>query len=197
MNMLELIALKLQHTPKIKALVTIYDKRTNFSQRMLEDMKKVFRDSLFKTVIRINVTLKEAASAGIPIDRFNRHSKGAEDYIALADEVAREAKRVALENFYKGAEAIINRAKTGYRFMLESKTAKEVYVVGDFNNWTAGESSRMASKGDGIWETAVPLKAGSYRYKFVVDGQWTQDPRNSQTESNPFGGVDSVLVVKN
>ncbi|NQU73682.1 MAG: AAA family ATPase [Candidatus Omnitrophica bacterium] len=196
MNMLELIALKLQHTPKIKGLVTAYDKRTKFSQKVLEEIKKYFKNNLLKTTIRINVTLKEAAYVGLPIDRFNKFSTGAQDYSDLSHEVLRESKKLHLEDFYKEAESMISRAKQFSRtFMFNSQTAKEVYLVGDFNNWSINESTRLTPKEKGIWERTVNLQPGRYRYKFVIDGQWMQDPQNDQIESNPFGGVDSILTV--
>ncbi|MCX5716071.1 MAG: AAA family ATPase [Candidatus Omnitrophica bacterium] len=196
MNMIELIALKLQHSPKIKALITIYDRRTNFSQRMFDDIRKFFKTNLFETTIRINVTLKEAASAGLPVDRYNKSSNGAQDYSALAAEVVKESKKIQLENFYKDAIALLNQAKWfSYVFKYTSQTAKDVYVVGDFNNWTVGESNRLVSKENGQWEAPFELQPGRYRYKFVVDGQWVQDPQNSQTEPNPFSGVDSILTI--
>lgn len=197
MNMVELIALKIRHSPRIKALVTIYDKRTNFSQKTLEEIRACFKDNLLKTIIRINVTLKEAASAGLPIDRFNRHANGAQDYRALADELLKESKRIHLENFYKEAEVIISQARAmkGHTFSYACQAAKEVYVVGDFNNWAIEQSFILNTKEKGRWEKKLDLKPGKYRYKFVVDGQWIQDPQNSQTETNPFGGVDSVITV--
>jgi len=197
MNMIELISLKLQHTPKIKALVTIYDKRTNFSQRMLGEIKSCFKDSLLKTIIRINVTLKESASAGIPIDRFNRHSNGAQDYRMLADEILRETKKIYLENFYKDVEIMISEAKkiSAHVFAFTSQTAKEVYVVGDFNNWEITPPFKLDTKDSRGWEKQLTLAPGKYRYKFVVDGQWVTDPKNDQIESNPFGGADSVLTI--
>ena len=195
-NMVELITLKLQHSPKLKALVTIYDRRTNFSRKMMEEIKKFFKDNLIKTPIRINVTLKEAASAGIPIDRFDKYSNGTRDYMNVADEVLKESRKIALENFYKEAEAMINRSRLFSRaFTFASDTAKEVYVVGDFNNWSAGEVSRLSRQKDGTWQSRLDMKPGRYRYKFVVDGRWVQDPQNKETEANPFGGFDSVLVV--
>lgn len=197
MNMIELITLKIQHTPKIKALVTIYDKRTNFSQRIFDEVKTCFKDNLLKTIIRINVALKEAANAGIPIDRFNKHSNGAQDYGALADEVLKETRKIHLENFYREAEAMMAHAKiiTNYTFTFDSPTAKEVYIVGDFNNWAVQQSCKLNSRQSGKWEKNLDLNPGKYRYKFVVDGQWLQDPQNKQTEANPFGGVDSVLTI--
>lgn len=197
MNMVELIALKIQHAPKIKAVVTIYDKRTNFSQRMLNETRSYFKDNLLRTLIRINVALKEAANSGIPIDRYNKHSNGAQDYRELADEVLKEAKKIHLENFYKEAREMISHAKriSGYTLTFVSPAAKEVYVVGDFNNWAMDQAHKLTSKNDGRWEKKLDLKPGKYRYKFVVDGQWVTDPQNTQTESNPFGGVDSVLTI--
>lgn len=197
LNMVELIAIKLKHVPKIKALVTIYDKRTRFSQRMLEEARNYFKDNLLNTIIRINVSLKEAVSAGIPINKFNKHSNGAQDYMALAYEVMREAKRIYIENFYKEAGAILSRAEDiiGQTLSLNSPTAKEVYVVGDFNSWAISDSFKFSRGEDGTWEKRLNLDPGKYRYKFVIDGQWVQDPQNDQTEKNPFGGLDSVLVV--
>lgn len=197
MNMIELIALKIQHTPKIKSLVTIYDKRTNFSQRILTEMKSYFKDNLFNTLIRINVALKESANSGVPIDRYNKHSNGAQDYRALADEALKETKKIHLENFYKETQAMISHAKriSGHTLTLVSPSAKEVYVVGDFNNWAMDQAHKLTFKNEGRWEKKLDLKPGKYRYKFVVDGQWVTDPQNAQTESNPFGGVDSVMTI--
>jgi len=196
MNMVELLALKLQHSPTLRALVTMYDKRTNFSKSMLEEIRKYFKDSIMETVIRTNVTLKEAAKAGIPIDRFNKHSNGAQDYRNLTTEVLKEAKKIDLDNFYREAEAMIHQLKTfGHVFTFSSQTAKEVYLVGEFNNWTVNDSSRLTIKKNGTWERRVDLKPGSYRYKFVVDGQWVQDPASTKSEPNPFGGVDSILTI--
>ena len=44
-------------------------------------------------------------------------------------------------------------------------------------------------------EKLVKLKPGRYRYKFVVDGEWTLDPRNEKCEGNTFGSLDSVIEV--
>ncbi len=196
MNMVELISLKLQHTPKIKALVTIFDKRTNFSQKMYEEIRKFFKDNLLKTTIRINVTLKEAVNAGLPVNRYNKYSNGTQDYMSLADEIQKEANKVHLENFYREAEALIRKASSFRKtFSIEQKNAKEVYIVGDFNNWSINDAARLSSNDNGRWERAFELKPGTYRYKFVVDGQWLQDPNNTATETNPFGGIDSVVTV--
>ena len=49
---------------------------------------------------------------------------------------------------------------------------------------------------DGLWKTRLRLKPGAYRYRFVVDGQWCQDPQNPHFRKNPFGSLDSLLEIK-
>jgi hypothetical protein len=48
---------------------------------------------------------------------------------------------------------------------------------------------------DGTWEKRIALKPGVYKYKFIVDGEWHHDPKNSKIVPNNFGSVDSVLVI--
>jgi chromosome partitioning protein len=74
--------------------------------------------------------------------------------------------------------------------------AKSVQVAGDFNNWQPSKT-KMEKVGDsGVWQTKLHLPPGKYRYRLVVDGQWQQDPYNELTESNPFGGHNSIVEVK-
>jgi len=74
--------------------------------------------------------------------------------------------------------------------------ANSVQIAGDFNNWQP-EHHIMEKVGDsGVWQTQMKLNQGRYRYRLVVDGQWQQDPYNEQTESNPFGGFNSVVEIK-
>ena len=74
--------------------------------------------------------------------------------------------------------------------------AQSVQIAGDFNNWQP-EQHIMEKVGDsGVWQTQMKLNPGRYRYRLVVDGQWQQDPYNEVTETNPFGGFNSVVEIK-
>ena len=74
--------------------------------------------------------------------------------------------------------------------------ANSVQIAGDFNNWQP-QQHIMEKVGDsGVWQTQMELNPGRYRYRLVVDGQWQQDPYNELTESNPFGGFNSVIEIK-
>ena len=74
--------------------------------------------------------------------------------------------------------------------------AHSVQIAGDFNSWQPSKTPLQKVGGSGVWQTKIKLPSGKYRYRLVVDGQWQQDPYNETTESNPFGGFNSVVEVK-
>ncbi len=68
-------------------LLTMYDDRTNLAHQVVEEVRRVFGESVFKTVITSNVRLSEAPSFGQPIMMYDVRSRGSEAYLALAVEV--------------------------------------------------------------------------------------------------------------
>lgn len=68
---------------------TMYDSRTNLSMQVVENVKKHLKQNVYKTVIPRNIRLAEAPSHGIPINKYDPKSAGAESYMSLADEVIR------------------------------------------------------------------------------------------------------------
>jgi len=75
-------------------LLTMYDERTTLSRQVATDLRTFFGTQIFKSVIPRNVRLAEAPSFGKPIILYDIHSKGAEGYTQLAQEViANAAKR--------------------------------------------------------------------------------------------------------
>ncbi len=68
---------------------TFFDSRTRVSNRILEELQKDerFQNKLFNTVIRINTTIAESAYHKKPVVFFKRSSTGAQDYLALTDEI--------------------------------------------------------------------------------------------------------------
>jgi 1,4-alpha-glucan branching enzyme len=80
-------------------------------------------------------------------------------------------------------------------FVTQAPSAARVSVAGDFNNWSP-DSTPMVPNGDGsCFRAMLPLGPGRYRYRYVIDGNWTRDPHNHMVEANPFGDVDSVVEV--
>lgn len=67
-------------------LLTMYDSRLNLSRQVADEVKKYFTNKVFKTLIDRNVRLSEAPSYGKPIILYDAISKGAENYMNLAEE---------------------------------------------------------------------------------------------------------------
>jgi hypothetical protein len=67
--------------------------RVRFAQEILGEVQRHFVERTFKTVIRNNIRLREAASHGLPITEFDPLAKGAMDYMALAQEVVAQEVR--------------------------------------------------------------------------------------------------------
>ena len=68
-------------------LRTMYDPRNTLAQQVSEQLVTHFGDKVYRTVIPRNVRLAEAPSHGLPVMHFDRASKGAQAYIALAGEM--------------------------------------------------------------------------------------------------------------
>jgi len=68
-------------------LRTMYDPRNTLSQQVSAQLVQHFGDKVYRTVIPRNVRLAEAPSYGMPAFKFDRNSKGAQAYLALAGEM--------------------------------------------------------------------------------------------------------------
>ncbi len=92
--MATLRAVKRTYQPKISIfglVLTMYDGRTNLSMQVAQEVRRHFPGKVFTSVIPRNVRLSEAPSHGLPITAYDKFSRGAETYIALAEEVIRKS----------------------------------------------------------------------------------------------------------
>jgi len=79
---------------------------------------------------------------------------------------------------------------------LDYPNAKDICIIGSFNNWEAG-ANPMRKSADGRWTTRVTLTPGRYPYKFLIDRiSKITDPGSTTIEPDGFGGFNSILVVK-
>jgi chromosome partitioning protein len=76
-------------------LLTMFDERTNLGQQVATDVRKFFKEKVFRTVIPRNVRLGEAPSHGMPVILYDVKSRGAEAYLALAREVLERSAATA------------------------------------------------------------------------------------------------------
>jgi len=71
-------------------LLTMFDSRLRLSNQVVEEVQKHFSDMVFKTIIQRNVKLGEAPSFGESIIGFDATSKGAANYLSLAEEIIKK-----------------------------------------------------------------------------------------------------------
>ncbi len=94
-------------------IASMYDGRTCLAQEILDDIRKHFGARVFATVIRKNVRLAEAPGFGLPITMYDAQCHGAEDYRALAGEVAAMEVAQAQMLLADGQAAAVPRSRAG------------------------------------------------------------------------------------
>ena len=81
---------KLRINPKLEIFavaLTMYDGRTNFSAQVAQEVRRHFPGKVFATAIPRNIRLSEAPSHGLPVTAYDKSSKGAVAYRAMAEEM--------------------------------------------------------------------------------------------------------------
>lgn len=79
-------------------------------------------------------------------------------------------------------------------FSFNAPDALSVSLVGDFTNWKK-QPVNMKKGPDGIWKATITLDPGTYHYRFLVNGEWRDDPECTLRVANPYGGENSVRSV--
>jgi len=89
------------HNPQLDIeglLLTMYDSRLRLSNQVVEEVKKHFQEMVFKTIIQRNVRLSEAPSYGESIIAYDATSRGAVNYINLANEILKQHNKDGKSN---------------------------------------------------------------------------------------------------
>lgn len=87
-NVVKLVRKKINKDLEIAgALLTRVDGRTNIADDFYKDLKEVFGNKLFNTVIHQNVKISEAQGEGLPINIYDKKAKGTKEYMNLALEL--------------------------------------------------------------------------------------------------------------
>jgi hypothetical protein len=83
--------------------------------------------------------------------------------------------------------------RTGILVTYKNREARKVLIAGDFTAWKPQAMERSAH---GVWYYMVagPADTPANRYKFQVDGIWTNDRRNPSSEDDGMGSFVSILT---
>jgi len=79
-------------------------------------------------------------------------------------------------------------------FTFRAPDASSVQLVGDFTHWQE-RPVNLQKDADGIWRTTVIMEPGAHHYRFLVDGEWHDDPECTLRTPNPFGSEDMMRQV--
>lgn len=94
LNTIKIIKAKLNPALEIEGfLLTMYDSRLRLANQIYDEVKRHFRELVFKTVIQRNVRLSEAPSHGLPALHYDADSIGARNYLALAQEIVEKNEK--------------------------------------------------------------------------------------------------------
>lgn len=93
MNTIQQISERVNPALKVEGIIrTMFDPRSSLTKDVSDQLTEYFGDKVYTTVIPRNVRLAEAPSHGLPVIMYDKNSKGAKSYLALAGEVNRKTK---------------------------------------------------------------------------------------------------------
>ncbi len=87
------------------------------------------------------------------------------------------------------------KTSNGFVFLCRAPGAHRVQIIGDFTKWIPQEMNTPGGE-SGFWSKTFSISSGPYKYRFIIDGEWTHDVNNPDTQPNPYGGKDSLLNVE-
>ena len=91
MNTMRMVKKRINpHLEIFGVALTMFDGRTNFSTQVAQEVRRHFPGKVFASVIPRNVRLAEAPSHGLPVTVYDRSSRGAQAYRAMAEEIAKK-----------------------------------------------------------------------------------------------------------
>lgn len=84
-------------------------------------------------------------------------------------------------------------------FLVPKETvasARDVFLVGDFNNWDTGATPMKKTKG-GEFSVTLNLEQGhEYQYRYIIDGvRWENDSCADKYVSSPYGDSENSVVI--
>lgn len=194
---IEVVEQELKHDLQVRVVCNNLDTRTHFSNELLDEVDKFHGAILTETYISNTVRLKEAAAKGVSIFDLDRSSKAAKQFLSLGRELIEKYTRIEQAELEDWIEKLHGprMVPEGVLFALDAADATEVYITGEFTNWSREGIPLERDPSDNLWKTIVDIEPGEYEYRFVVDGVWIRDPNNKDYIRNEFGQENSLLVV--
>lgn len=181
-------------TLPVRPLSTMYDERTRICRHVRQRLEENFGEELLTTRIHASVAARESAARGVPIGKAFPRSKLHEEHLSLARELLARAP--------SGLDGARSRALLGatacgdtVTFRLAAPSQAKVAVAGEFNDWDSARGLMTFEEATGTWALRLRLEPGFYQYRFVLDGEWIEDPANPVRAHSREGFRNSVVRV--
>tara|TARA_R110002124_G_scaffold137514_2_gene300344 strand:- start:16417 stop:17361 length:945 start_codon:yes stop_codon:yes gene_type:complete len=115
------------------------------------------------------------------------------DFENIADAKTEDGRRLMVYNLKLYSAFATDYGNISFK-LKDHKDAKKVILSGTFNRWD--ESGFKMKQTDDGWKVTLQLRPDIYQYKFIVDGNWIEDPQNPSKVENEHQGFNSVIDVQ-
>ena len=80
-------------------------------------------------------------------------------------------------------------------FEIDSSSANQIFVAGDFNNWKETDLALKKQK-NGSFKLSINLATDNkYEFRYIIDGNWANERDADEYQQNEFGSENSVLYT--
>ena len=194
---LELLEQETRHKIAVHVLVNNVEKRTLFSRDIIAELERMHGSVLMDTLISHSVRYKESALRGMPIFQMKGVDHLKKEFLSLAQELETKVSALEMVDIEGWMDRLHGprRLKEGILFILDAPSAQNVYLTGEFTNWSREGIRMEKDEKDGLWKALLRLERGEYEYRYIIDGVWIKDPNNADSVLNEFGQENSLLIV--
>jgi len=107
----------------------------------------------------------------------------------------RATRQNKISNQQSGSSSTFDSAWKERVFRIVAPGAETVLLVGDFSKWDEAPIKMTPGGSNGVWQAKVPLAPGRHHYRFIVDGEWKNDPDQQELVPNSFGTLNNVVEI--
>jgi serine/threonine protein kinase len=152
------------------------------------------RQEAERSQARLTQALHQEQQAKEEAEQALADARSARDQARTAARAERQAKQ-SLEEFVRLGP---QRTPRGVRFNYRPlQKPRRIYLAGSFNGWSPSDDYLLRDDdGDGVYGVTVRLATGVYDYKFVIDGEWVQDPHAPRLVPDGFGSSNGRVEVR-
>ena len=194
---LSLLERETKHAMTVHVLMSNVERRTAFGREIIAEVERTYGALLLRTIVSHSVRYKEASYRGMPIFGMKHVDQLREEFLALAGELETRGSSLVVKNVDEWMVRLHGprRVPEGILFVLNAPNARNVYLTGEFTNWSSEGIRMEKDESAGLWRAVLHLEPGEYEYRFILDGVWIKDPDNTDSVLNEFGQENSLLVV--